>query len=627
MWINFSAKCRNTLCIPSDKGEFRPKRALLGDNSSTLFGYTDNGNLIRSYEYDISGSVKTKLCEIVYTYNDEGELVKKKLIPAEGHQAVYSYTNGENESTSTLTSLSGSFMTKSLTDNLGRKTKDVINTSSLNLERSFVYYSGEVTDEHRANGLDLGHATTQLVRKITYSNGRTIEYVYDEEERIKGIADSVEGITEYTYDALGQLTQERKNGVTVTFMTYDNYGNILSKNGKSYVYGDGVWRDLLTSFDGRSITYDDQGNPTYYMGKSVVWEKGRQLKSFGSASFKYNANGIRTYKSANGVTHNYVLDGTKIIRESFGENVIVPFYDTEESVCGLSYNNVSYFFVKNLQGDVIAISDAGGNTVARYSYDAWGKCSIAEDTTTVGIASINPYRYRSYYYDTETGLYYLQSRYYDPEVGRFINGDEAKMAVRKSTVVGSNLFTYCFNSVTNSRDPLGLDAIWLQATGSVGGLGHTGLIFQYKGNWYYWYWGTDFDITYQDITEAFIVNNTLVIGKSLYTFINAATTHYKLERLNATENLVKKANKLYKNGKFDKSFYIEGNFDKTYNYFKKLTQKKNYHILHNNCMQTTVEGLCRGKFKKHNLLNKIRMKRAKSMTIPNLAYSYLKSFF
>ena len=105
-------------------------------------------------------------------------------------------------------------------------------------------------------------------------------------------------------------------------------------------------------------------------------------------------------------------------------------YDNEGNVCGIRYAGL-WFFQKNLQGDIIAIKNQKGETVARYRYDAWGVPTIVEDISTNdedwegdGIATVNPFRYRGYYYDNETGLYYLQSRYYDPNVGRFINADE-----------------------------------------------------------------------------------------------------------------------------------------------------------------------------------------------------------
>lgn len=176
------------------------------------------------------------------------------------------------------------------------------------------YHIGEVTDEHVSNEKLKSSATTQLVSQIVLSGGRTISYEYDAEERITKVTDSVDGVTEYTYDALGQLLTETVNGVAKNTMSYDNYGNILSKNGVAYIYDNGTaWKDLLTKVGYQTITYDKQGNPVSYLGHTLAWEKGRQLKSFDGNTYTYNANGIRTSKTVNGVKHTYTLDGTKIL--------------------------------------------------------------------------------------------------------------------------------------------------------------------------------------------------------------------------------------------------------------------------------------------------------------------------
>ena len=174
-------------------------------------------------------------------------------------------------------------------------------------------------------------------------------------------------------------------------------------------------------------------------------------------AYIYNANGIRTSKTVNGIKHTYTLDGTKILREAWGENTLIPLYDNEDSVCGIVYNDEPYYFLKNLQGDVIAIVSQNGSTVAEYSYDAWGVPTILSDSTGV-IANINPYRYRSYYYDAEIAKYYLQSRYYDASVGRFVNGDEVIFAFIAPNILQQNLFAYCYNTAINTRDSFGFFA-------------------------------------------------------------------------------------------------------------------------------------------------------------------------
>ena len=201
----------------------------------------------------------------------------------------------------------------------------------------------------------------------------------------------------------------------------------------------------------------------------MVWEKGRQLKSFGSNVYTYNASGIRTSKTVGGIKHTYTLDGAKILREQWveGEDIkreITPLYDNEDNVCGILHCDIPYYFLKNLQGDVIAITNQRGETVARYTYDAWGACTVSYDATatptveggeTINIATVNPFRYRSYYFDTETGLYYLQSRYYDPNLGRFLNGDEPVLNCLSAVSKGLNAFVYCNNNCVNVTDKTG----------------------------------------------------------------------------------------------------------------------------------------------------------------------------
>lgn len=276
-----------------------------------------------------------------------------------------------------------------------------------------------ITYKHIDNNKLKSTPTTSLVSILRFNDGRTLEYGYDAEERITSVVDK------------------------------------FVLNGKTYTYGDSKWKDLLTEYDGQTITYDAGGNPINYLGHTLTWEKGRQLKSFDDITYTYNANGIRTSKTVNGVKHEYTLDGTNIVKETWDGNTLIPLYDNTESVCGIIYNGISYYFLKNLQGDVISITDATGSVVAKYSYDAWGVCTIEGDATVCKIADINPYRYRSYYFDRETGYYYLQSRYYNPENCRFINADDSKYIGATGTQLSVNAFAYCENNVVNYLDNYG----------------------------------------------------------------------------------------------------------------------------------------------------------------------------
>ena len=440
----------------------------------------EDGNIVRATESDItlSGEIvtaKTLVNAIQYVYDSEGKLTEKVIAPANGAQQTIRYKNPDEGNAVVTFEAGGRTVTShSKNDSFGRKEFDELQLGTDFVSRQFVYHAGEVTDEHKDNAKVKSSATTQLVSQIILSDGRTISYEYDAEERITKVIDSVEGTTEYTYDALGQLLTETVNGAVVNSMEYDGYGNIIKKNDAVYTYGDGTWKDLLTSYNDQAIEYDEQGNPTSYLGHTLTWEKGRQLKSFDGNTYTYNANGIRTSKTVHGVTHNYTLDGTKILREVWGDNSLIPLYDNEDSVCGIIYNEEPYYFIKNLQGDVIAIVDKDAQTVARYSYDAWGVPTVTQDSAS--IATINPFRYRGYYYDEEIGLYYIQSRYYNPQNCRFINADDATMFMFSKTIDRTNLFVYCKNDPVGDEDSSGyavgdyIHAIGIQIAANIGGI-------------------------------------------------------------------------------------------------------------------------------------------------------------
>ncbi len=246
----------------------------------------------------------------------------------------------------------------------------------------------------------------------------------------------------YTYDNGGNITNRK---------TYQLVSGVVSEllNTDTYAYSS-AWKDQLISYNGQTITYDALGNPTTYKGKTLTWTNVRRLASYGNNTFAYNANGIR-YKKNNTV---YTLEGNRILRESDGAKTITYYYGTN-GVVGFNYNDEDYYYRKNLQGDVIAIYTASGALVAEYQYDAWGKILSVTNYNGSEVGSINPFRYRSYYYDTETGLYYLQTRYYDPEIGRFLNSDDLEYLGSGAELSNYNLFAYCNNNPVAGYDPTG----------------------------------------------------------------------------------------------------------------------------------------------------------------------------
>jgi len=309
-------------------------------------------------------------------------------------------------------------------------------------------------------GATTGNITTLI--KTVKNGSDSFEYTYDSVGNITQIKKNGTVYESYTYDSLNQLKTVTR-GSDVYEYTYDNGGNIQSVtlNGetiKSYGYTDTNWKDKLTSFNGQTVTYDNIGNPlTYRDGYSFAWSNGRQLTGItqdtDNISYLYNADGLRASKTVNGTTTDYYwLEGV-LLGQKTGNDYITYLYDENGAVYGIICNDTYYYYVFNAQGDVIGIIDADGNQVVQYDYSAWGEVLAITGTMADTLGQTNPIRYRGYYYDSETGFYYLQSRYYDPITQRFLNADG--LISTGQGILGTNMFAYCGNNPVNLKDSTG----------------------------------------------------------------------------------------------------------------------------------------------------------------------------
>ena len=170
---------------------------------------------------------------------------------------------------------------------------------------------------------------------------------------------------------------------------------------------------------------------------------------------KYNDSGYRVENTVNCVITKYYLDGDKVVLENTGTDSIYYTYDAENNLVSLALNLTENFYIRNGQGDISGLIDTAGTQVVSYVYDSWGKLISIDGSLKDTVGLQNPYRYRSYRYDTETNLYYLQSRYYNPEVKRYINADDVEFIGATGTSLGYNLFAYCENNPVNNIDPSG----------------------------------------------------------------------------------------------------------------------------------------------------------------------------
>ena len=259
---------------------------------------------------------------------------------------------------------------------------------------------------------------------------------------------------------------DKASNKSVTYV-YDFVGNITAV--KTYLYTTGTLGSPLTT---QSYTYNSQnqrtdlgydasGNLTSLNGYTFTWS-GRRLTAAVNAntniSYTYNHNGIRTSKTVNGTTTYYEVDENNNVVKQYElvndaeTNVIEFVYDSSNSPIYFTYNNATYYYEKNLQGDIVAILDGSGNTVVEYTYDIWGKSVSITGSLAATVGAINPLRYRGYYYDTETQLYYLQSRYYSPDLMRFISQDDPVFSNAQGEPIGSNLYVYCLNNPVMNSD-------------------------------------------------------------------------------------------------------------------------------------------------------------------------------
>lgn len=446
------------------------------NSQKTYYHYDEKG---RFYGEKVNSTVNSnayanELYSNMNTFDDEGNVTKNSL-SAGGDSYSTSYSYDENGNAVSTTISSSRKINYTFDDN-----KLIVRTTTTTTPINETFTYG-----------DNGNVTQHVIGSDTYG------YAYDDNGNITQITKNGSVRQSYVYDANSQLTRENNLDTNKTIIyTYDNGGNITNRKEYAYTTGtvgtatdtisyayDSTWKDKLTSYDGQSITYDVIGNPVNYMGATIDWF-GRQMQSYSkgntSITYKYDSDGLRTQKVVNGIQYDYYyVDGQLRYEKKGDEYEIIYRYNNDGTLASVTRNRFSdgqtdiLYAVTNTRGDVIELRSGSGAVNTVYTYDSWGKLVSVTNASGTALASTNlgvqnSIRYRGYVYDTETGLYYLQSRYYDPETGRFLNADDVDLIGFNESILSYNAYSYCENDPINENDTMGYSIETVLDVASIG---------------------------------------------------------------------------------------------------------------------------------------------------------------
>lgn len=482
------------LAVGDDWGDFAPDPEVNASENEddgrlcyyTAYTYDDYGNVISiASNLNLLDMGRQYSVQEKYKYDENGLLVSRSIATACGQKYTFAYKDNAARELDYISF--GDYKFKPLTDVNGRNTGKEIYSGEDKIAAEYVSYR------------KVGDHATNMPSTVWFAGGTdvkdSIKYKYDKCGNICEITENGHIVAKYKYDALNCLIREDNKVLNKTVLyTYDSCGNITERCEYAYTTKDGEELselecthysydydgDKLVSYDGEKCEYNSLGNPTKYRDKTVGWLYGKFLTQYDGNKYVYDSKGRRINK--NGVQHIYDDAGNMIcafgqlqfIYDNAGLTGVIQIkfhyyrYDEQgnktplpdsNNATGVTEEQIQYFYRKDAQGNIIAILDNSGNVVVKYVYDAWGNHAVLdadgndiEDANHIG--NVNPFRYRGYYYDVETGLYFLQTRYYDPETGRFISRDSLAFA-DPTTVNGLNLYAYCGNNPVMGYDPMG----------------------------------------------------------------------------------------------------------------------------------------------------------------------------
>ena len=455
--------------------EFGHKVETSDDNEFYYDSVSYADGYVEKYKYDINDNLRTKYADDFAFYNISS-----------ANEEEIKYSEYENLTSCLITSTTNhyKFLKKdysgkyyeykyevSLNNVTNARTiiqvnesgyyKTVVNNGVTNFTSNYSNFDYYVTgNENSSTQLIKNDSQDILESSVKFDeNTNSFAKVYDSLELEYQISYDnfgniiTDGVNNYTYNDSGELV--KSTGKANASYAYDTRGNLLSitDNDKITVFSYDSNHNLLTAINDENITYNENGNIVSKGNTEYEWTHGNLLKKVTgqdfSASYTYDSNGDRISKYTNGVTTKFDIFNGKIL-EQHDKNNILHFQYSDETLVGFILNHVQYYYVTNLNGDIVAITDANGNLVAKYTYDVWGNVLDIEpfekeNEEQLNVARLNPFRYRGYYYDNESGLYYCNSRYYSPELCRFITPLDYS-SIDSSNKYTLNRYAYCYNS-------------------------------------------------------------------------------------------------------------------------------------------------------------------------------------
>lgn len=344
-------------------------------------------------------------------------------------------------------------------DDMGRTNGKMIRIGEKSLEKNYAYLARN------------GFTSTRIGSENDYT-GNSISYDYDPMGNVSSIeTKDKDGRNvdkqSFEYDGFSRLVRSTK-GNEIHSYAYDSNNNILKKDDLTYEYDSVIHDRLVGRSDGLKIEYDDSfiGNPTKIIRRDgeldLSWF-GRRLTKANDFRYTYDQNGLRTSKEGPSFKEEYLYDKDRLsaLKHVEGEKETIVFfnYDEGNQLVGFTIGDRDCFYDRDVLGTIRSVIDIDGKILVKYEYDDWGKVISIKDDSGEDLSKLNPFLFKGYFYDRETGFYYLKTRYYDPDIGRFISADGEIGSV--GNPMGMNLYAYCKDNPVNYGDENGNWPSWL----------------------------------------------------------------------------------------------------------------------------------------------------------------------